>query len=418
MKSTIIAPKETAPSLTEVKRALLTFDKVCLISPDDTDLMPSNLLLTAIGMPPFFSMPGGEVRPINRMPGYEDDFSKLLDECKLAIKQGSLEVISTYNKPETQQGFIGMVPTGGYPLNPEFLLYVYRNLASNQQLLTDAINDNMTDLLSNKDLLCSIAKGGSADKAFNINGNAISALPNIDAELSDDSLRIPLTQIARGRIATAIKIAGFCESKEMVPFYTSTSYERIINRLLSHVHYTLDQIPDEDRFWEKRNRILRVLHNEYLDHPTLDDMPIKEVLKLRTKVWEKQALGKDKFQSTIIELAIEAKANEDFEGMFVTQIKEYNKLACELEYEREKLKHKLGFSLTGMFSTIKTAHFTVGSFISPFSNMETTLLCAIAGIGLVGGIIAPNSISIDEKEKSLKNSKGFALCSAFNNMKT
>ena len=55
----------------EIKRALLTFDKVYLADPDDRELFPPQAFMTAIGMPPIMGISVGPVRPIGKLPGYK-----------------------------------------------------------------------------------------------------------------------------------------------------------------------------------------------------------------------------------------------------------------------------------------------------------------------------------------------------------
>jgi len=48
----LLVPHEAPPSLRDIKRALLTYDKVVMIDPADRELIPRNSFMTAIiGMP-------------------------------------------------------------------------------------------------------------------------------------------------------------------------------------------------------------------------------------------------------------------------------------------------------------------------------------------------------------------------------
>jgi len=109
----LIAPSESPTSLREIKRALLTYDKVFLIDPSDRDIMPSSSWMATTSGMPFFSMPCGPIRPMGKTIGYDNIFERIIDECRLGIEQGLIEVISTYNIAESQNICIGGVNTGG-----------------------------------------------------------------------------------------------------------------------------------------------------------------------------------------------------------------------------------------------------------------------------------------------------------------
>jgi hypothetical protein len=78
---TLLGPSETPPTLREVKRALLTFDKVLLTDPKDRDIIPPQAFMIALGLPPIMGGNFGPVRPLGKSPGYDDEFDKLLEEC-------------------------------------------------------------------------------------------------------------------------------------------------------------------------------------------------------------------------------------------------------------------------------------------------------------------------------------------------
>jgi hypothetical protein len=70
----LIAPHERSLTLREVKRALLTYDKVILIDPADRDMMPGNSFMSAIMGMPLFGMDIGPIRPMGKTLGYDEQF--------------------------------------------------------------------------------------------------------------------------------------------------------------------------------------------------------------------------------------------------------------------------------------------------------------------------------------------------------
>ena len=108
----LIAPTESIPNLNAVKRALLTYDKVILVDPNDRDLFPGTLFTTAMGMPPIISIDSGPVRPMGKLPNYDNDFDELCTHLQPAISDGIVQIKSIYRKPENRL-MIGKVDSGG-----------------------------------------------------------------------------------------------------------------------------------------------------------------------------------------------------------------------------------------------------------------------------------------------------------------
>ena len=117
----LLAPHESPITLREIKRALLTYDKLILIDPDDRDMMPSNAFMSTIMGMPLFGIDIGPIRPMGKTSEYDEEFAKTLDICQRATKEGLIKVRSTYTKQAAGQFTLGAVLTGGYPLNTQFV---------------------------------------------------------------------------------------------------------------------------------------------------------------------------------------------------------------------------------------------------------------------------------------------------------
>lgn len=142
----LIVPHERPPSLLEIKRALLTYDKVILVDPRDRDLMPSTLFWSSITDLPL-GIAAGSVRPMGKSEGYDNEFYRVLKACSVAVGQNLVQVQSTYKVDDIPGGItLGMVQTGGYPLDAATVLRCYRTMAASQDCLNDAIAGDMRDL--------------------------------------------------------------------------------------------------------------------------------------------------------------------------------------------------------------------------------------------------------------------------------
>jgi len=115
--------------ITDIKRALLTFDKVYLSHPDDREIIPRSLHMAFLSPFPIpISGDLGPVRPLGKTPYYDKYFERVLEEAKPAIAQESLIVLDS---PEsTKPGLsIGSIPIPkGWP-NPSLVFRAYRGIS-------------------------------------------------------------------------------------------------------------------------------------------------------------------------------------------------------------------------------------------------------------------------------------------------
>ena len=401
----LIVPHEAPVSLREIKRALITYDKIYVVDPSDRDVIPENAYMsTIIGMP-IMGMNMGAVRPMGKMLGYDEIFERIIDECRLAVSQGLIEIISTYQKPETQGFTIGGVPTGGYPLDPRFVFQLYRQMSQDQDFLRLAVSADVGELVIDKERLSDIAMTGIGDGAI----NNVPALPSIDLQTIDEDDRDPVALISRARIAALIKYAGYCHEKNLLPIFPIAVYRGLVDRLIQNTHEMLAST-DNDAYWLKRNRILELSHNEFLDEDALDKLTVKDVIQLRSSLWGAQANAREKLFQSVNDIAQNTDGDEDFHKHVSTEISEYRKASNALEREREQLKHSIkcdiGIGALGMGTTFPGLLLQLQS---PLPSMAVTL---------AGGAIwalqkkkeyQPILQQIKDQEAELRRGPGFGL---------
>jgi hypothetical protein len=191
---TFIAPRERPNTALEIKRALLAFDKVYIADPNDRDLFPPQTFILAMGMPPIMGINTGPVRPLGKVPGYDNAFDKLMSDIDIARRQGLIDVISSYDRSTSDKTTIGAVLMGNYPLNPRIMLWGYRNIARDNDVIRLAVagDDELLRLSDDEIRSIEISKC-SADGGINNDAE----LPPLDGILLRDDLRIPLSNIAR-----------------------------------------------------------------------------------------------------------------------------------------------------------------------------------------------------------------------------
>lgn len=402
----LIAPTEYPVSELDVKRALLTYDKVKLIDPSDRDIMPGNTFMMSIIGIPIMGIDTGPVRPMGKQIGYDDKFDRLIKFLQPAISQGIVEIISTYNQEETKSATIGAVLMGGYPLNPRAVFWLYRNIAQNQDFLHSAIQHDQNKLITLFGKEENIALQGGGDGSI----NEIPILPLIDDYNNLPApINVYLTKIARSRLGAFIKYAGFCEQKNLVPIFSSEVYGPISSMILNNTRNVLSEI-DEDIFWTKRNRILDLCHEEYLDNNSLNSLSLSDVIKFRTKIWDKQAKAREDLFASIAILSSEISNDSDFYVESKKIVLEYQKVASELELERKNINFKIKCDIgIGVLGSITGLAGLLSQLQSPLSSIGLTLAA--------GGIWAlektkeyiPTLRELKKQEEELKRGAGLGI---------
>jgi hypothetical protein len=294
-----VAPKERPNSTLEIKRALLAFDKIHIADPGDRDLFPPQAFMMAMGMPPVMGINTGPVRPLGKARDYDDAFDRLMSDVDIARRQGLIDVVSSYDRSTSDKTTIGAVLLGDYPLNPRFMLWAYRNIGRDADVIKLAIaGDNELFGLSDDEIRSMEVANCSADGGINNDP----ALPLLEGNLAREDLRTTLSNIARARLGSVIKTIGFCVSKKMIPCFGESSYSALANKIALRANDVIDRVAAEDNFWASRAEVLRVAHEEYIDESILNEMSIDDVVKLRTSVWGKQANAREDMRVLISDL--------------------------------------------------------------------------------------------------------------------
>ena len=81
-----LIPSERPPTELAIKRALLTFHQVMLAHLDDRELIEAQAFPTANDLMPMglISMNMGPVRPLGKVPGYDDQYQPKMEALREA----------------------------------------------------------------------------------------------------------------------------------------------------------------------------------------------------------------------------------------------------------------------------------------------------------------------------------------------
>lgn len=400
----LIVPTETPSTLREIKRALLTYDRVLLVDPSDRELFPRQAFSMALMGMPIFGMDMGPVRPMGKGIGYDDRFDRTLEICKPAVSQNTLKVISTFAAPEASGlTTIGGVDLGGYPLNPTCVYQLYRALASSQDLLTEVIGHDAHVLKQELQITEGLAMTGSADGSVNDGPS----LPIADV-IANEQLAEPLTQIARARIGAILKYSGYCEAKNLVPVFGTPFYTRAMGRILNRARTFLDAGSPVNQF--HRSRVLDLVHEEFLVDERLDALSVSDVLRLRSAAWGQQAVARERLFEAIFQIADSTREDDVFLETASKEIQEYRRASEGLVRERESLGMSIkcdlgvgalagGVGMVGLMSQIE----------SPIQSIAVTL--AAGGVWALEKAkeYVPKLREIQAQTADLKRGAGFAL---------
>ena len=146
--NSLIVPTEKPPRLVDVKRALLSYDKVFLPSSDDRELIPPNAFAVASSPMGFFptGFSVGKVRPLGKVNDYDSVYEGVISNSQDAVQQGSLVLLDSpqYNKTMT----IGAIPMPKNTPNPGFVYKTYRQLSANPNFIM-AVSRGLDDIRAN-----------------------------------------------------------------------------------------------------------------------------------------------------------------------------------------------------------------------------------------------------------------------------
>lgn len=418
MKSTFIIPSERVPDIGAIKKALLCYDEVLLSDPADRDLFPPQVYLQAVagmgGLPFMFGGNVGAVRPLGKIKNYDRDFESLLEQLSVPVREGLVKVVSTYDRQSelgTDEIRIGTISTGGYPLNPSFVLQVYRSFARQPDLQQCVLDPGAIQAAICEENYETLSLKGVGDGLM-LN---LPALELLDAPGFNDEQQKSISMVARGRLGALVKYTGFCEQKDLVPSYASEGYSRSWTKILSDVN----ELIAPDPFWSARGRVLDVAFEVLLGPGRLEELTIHDILKLRTRVWKKFEADRLSFFDSIFELASNVEGN-GFEREVRKKIEGFRKTAGDLEAERKclNLRIKLGIGQYALGVGLALSNPNAMSLLqSPFNSVAATLAAAMIWGFQNVAMYEPLRIKLKQTEAEARRGAGYAITDYFRHLK-
>lgn len=415
--NSIILPTEMPIDIHDIKRALITYDKVYIPSPDDRELIPpniySNALFASLGFPIMpFGMPDSAVKPLGKTEDYDNTFDRVLAECKEAFAQGSLEILGApkYENEVT----IGAIPMPDDTPNPYFTYMNYRILSENQEfvdLISTGLDRIQLDQIKDKEKLLPSGRENE-EQSVNDQKRPPKALLKI-VNLDHESVEI-LSKMCHTRIGALVKYIGYCHNKQLHPFTSDVGYAKVMSKLEYNFVGSIEAIIDDKDLLKRQKQIAslqNIILSEFVDPKRLDKLSIKQVLKERTIAWGKTQENRNLLMNEISEIAENCQTDKQFEKECKIKFKEFLKVARDYQHQVDKLKLMLLFD-ANLFLLVKGETFTLLEKILKAPSLETLLI--LGGIGGIAGLQYLRSqtgliLDLIKKAEDKKETTGYAI---------
>lgn len=415
--NSIILPTEQPVDIHDIKRALLTYDKVFIPSPDDRELIPpnvyQNVVFQSIGFPALpIGGSFGSVKPLGKVDNYEIEFDKTIEECKNAIREGKIEILGAPKYEESMT--IGAIPLPEDTPNPLFTYINYRQMAENEEFVK-LMSQGFANL--NLDKIKDFQKltpTGQEDQEQSVNDQR--RPPKImlsDSEKNKDKMEI-ISKMSHTRIGSLSKYLGYSFLKQLHPFTTDIGYANVISKLEYNFIDTIEAI-ESDELLLKRQKQLALVHNlilnEYINPKMIDKMTVNQILKKRTKAWGKTQEFRNKLISELNEIALDSSTDFQFHKNCKKRFEEYLKVASDYKHEVDKLNLMLLFD-ANLFFFLRGEAFHLLEKILKAPSFETLLM-----VGSLGVVYAKQHfgtiLDIIKQAEEKREATGYAIYSNY-----
>lgn len=412
--NSIILPTEQPVDIHDIKRALITYDKIYIPSPDDRELIPSNTyqntLFASLGFPTFpMGMPDGPIKPLGKVDNYDKTFELVIKECKDALDQGSIEILGAPKYHETVT--LGATPIPDDTPNPFFTYINYRQICENKEfveLMSKGLDKLKLDQIKDVTLLL---PGGRENEEQTVNG--VNRPPKIildKPELSKETTEL-LSKMCHTRIGSLVKYLGYSFNKGLHPFTTDIGYANVISKLEYNFIGTVEGIESNEDLLKKQKRLStmhNIILNEYVDPSKIDSLDVKQILKLRTKAWGKTQENRQLLIKELNDIAQESDSDAKFEKICKGKFEDFMKVAGDYRHEVDKLNIMLLFD-ANLFFFLKEEGYQLFEKILKAPSIETLLL-----VGSIGGIKYAREhiasiMDIIKKSEEKRQATGYAI---------
>jgi hypothetical protein len=401
----LIVPSENPPAVDDLKRALLTFDTVRVLSPDERGLVPDTLAVQAIAPFPFpIGINIRPLRPLGKIPGYDRNFEDLLDTVSPAVRQGLVLV----DAPSPRRGLvIGSVPVPSDTPNPRAIYDIYRSIAADPIVLA-LINAEIPDvqLVASADEL--------APESIDATDLRL-ALDGVNGEPGDaDRVRLALSL---ARVAAVVRSVAQAHLAGAVPLTADGGQ----GRLLKHMTTSLEIVSAESEVTSdgmlslrRLSRLHNFLMEEQIDESSIHAMSVPEIIGLRTVAWGTAGEGREALNAALREIALNESSAEGFERAVGREIDVYRSVRSDLDHELSRFGVRVA---AGSVATISTAGAASSIYHSLYGMGSLEAVLVITGL-LAKGVqeYAPVVMELLRNDREIKQSAGYSILGPYRSL--
>ncbi|GBE22681.1 MAG TPA: hypothetical protein ENH00_06400 [Actinobacteria bacterium] len=409
----LIVPSERPPTSAELKRALFSFEHIVLIHPEDRDLIPAHTYVSATGFPFPIGMPTGRVRPLGKSRGYDDGFERVLEDIKLAERQGHVRLLARPEQSEARMTLGAVLVPEGTP-DPRWVFQVYRALAQDPAWVKSALGGiEPISAREEAEELC-LPSADDGTLTTYLDGQSVSQSRPLAAVLmsgwSEEDARLA-AKVAHARLGAVVKSFGYSQLNGMVPLATHHVTATILARLGNQIR-SASWSSDAD-LTRRLSQIHNMLIVDEVDASAIDGMTTRELLKLRTRAWGRYQEGRLAFLRVLRQISTEELTDESFSARIREEIARYRTLQENYESDRRGLQRsalKTGVG-TGLTTTLSTL--AAGAIAHDLSALLVGVATAISSIGAGSTALWEGWSQVRASADALGESLSFALVSPY-----
>lgn len=406
MRSTLILPTENCVDSNTIKRALLNYEKVYLKNPEDRDFVSGNDLMSIVSNAPGMSFGNsGLAKPLGKVKDHDLRFEQLLSEFKLAIDEGSLQIMDKPN--DIYHNGVGIA----YHIDDlhRFVYWNYRNMLADENFIKSASKGLDRNWLKNNefDLL---APTGGDDSVKHADERLNNKIPFIGKVSSEEELQV-LTRMIHARIASISRNLMLCEIKGLVPFTTNLGYSSVVNQLQNNFSDLVSEANDGSLALEELDligKVENVMFTDFLDQDKIDHLTVKQTLKLRTKIWGKFENNKSSLEESLLKIALDTNNLKEFENKIKNEYNSFLTKNQEFIHERKNLGIKLACNFGALGTSSSFGPSVIQSFVSA-PSLEILLALACPMSLIIAEKRIPEVRNILKQQKDLRKLPGYDL---------
>lgn len=399
----LLVPTEKPPTQLELKRALLSFDDVHLLDPDDRDMMDPASFMNAMSggmMPVFMGAEDGKALPLPKTASFNDEFAQTIEAFD---RGGSASSVVIKPKPNFFKGFgIGAVPTPpGWP-SPAWTLQTFRALAAN----ADFLKASAASLAPWQDSLEELRDLRSANPQALMNSNVLPSVASLGwAPPGEDSEL--LNYVAAARLGAFVKTLGLCAVQGCQPFTTDPGMGAVLRLVAEELQRASGSRPDvEGGLTLHISLVQSVFLEEVLDHSALNEASVADVVRLRTRAWGKAQQERKRFLAQVGKIAAACPDMATFQSTVQKEVEAYLKMCADMDHSWRKIWVRTGLAFSGGAA----ASSTLGSLLQgQFPAALDVALGATAALLMFGSKVSDQVLDQLRSRRDVGETAGAAL---------